>query len=136
MGDPGQARDLTPIPCANNEEVNLAEVVEGMTPLDIGKLENGQNIVSIEQGYKDRDYFSGKISDISRQLAFAGIGIIWVFKIGTESQQTVPRNLVPAGFLLVLGLTFDFLHYLAGTALWHVYTKRAHKAGLDEFVAP
>jgi len=32
------------------------------------------------------EYFSGKASDISRQLGFAGIALIWVFKTQVEDQ--------------------------------------------------
>jgi len=43
------------------------------------------------QDYRDDFYtYSGKASDISRQLAFAGIAIIWIFK--KEVPATVPAN--------------------------------------------
>jgi len=98
--------------------------------------EVGKNVISVEQGFKDRDYFSGKLSEITRQLGLAGIAIIWVFRTVQGSQQTIPLRLIIPGFVLVLGLTFDFLQYLVANALLELYTTRAHKAGKDEFIAP
>lgn len=95
----------------------------------------GKNVISVEQGFKDRDYFSEKLSEISRQLGFAGIAIIWVFR-NQGAQESIPIRLVLPGFLLVLSLTCDFLHYFSANTLLEVFTKRAHKAGQSEFVAP
>ena len=33
---------------------------------------------------EDYYHFTGKLSDINRQIAFAGIALIWVFKKGKE----------------------------------------------------
>lgn len=119
------------IGAAENLAMALAAIKQTNSPVG-----TGQNIVSVEQGFKDRDYFSGKVSEIARQLGFAGIGVIWVFKVGTGENQAVPITLVPAALLLVLGLSFDFIHYLTATTLWHILTKRAQQAGRGDFVAP
>lgn len=96
----------------------------------------GQNVISLEQGFKDRDYFSGKLSEISRQLGLAGIAIIWVFKSVQGTQQIIPPSLVFPGLVIVLSLIFDFLQYFVANALLEYFTTRAHKKGLDEFTAP
>ena len=127
---------------------DFATAIAGV-PAEAQKADTtGKNVISVEQGFKDRDYFSGKLSEISRQLAFAGIAIIWVFRnvndtqqttafrVVTDTQETIPWSLILPGFLLVLSLTFDFLHYLASNTLLEVFTKRAQKAGQSEFVAP
>lgn len=42
-------------------------------------------------------FFSGKASEIVRQLGFAGIAVIWVFKVTVGDRQIVPPELLPAG---------------------------------------
>ena len=82
------------------------------------------------------EYFSGKASDILRQLGFAGIALIWVFR--DESQYNIPAELVPAGILIVIGLALDLLHYVTGTAIWGIYHrwKERHGGKGTEFLAP
>jgi len=63
-------------------------------------------------------YFTGKVSDIVRQLGLAGVAIIWVFKTESEGKKTIPEGLVPAGVLILLGLATDLLQYAAGTIIW------------------
>jgi hypothetical protein len=48
------------------------------------------------EGYRQDFYdFSGKASDASRQLAFAAIAVIWLFKTDTTSgQPTIPHGLI------------------------------------------
>ena len=63
------------------------------------------------QDYRDDFYtYSGKASDISRQLAFAGIAIIWIFKKKVPATGlTVPSELILPGILIVLALGVDLL---------------------------
>lgn len=72
-------------------------------------------------------FFSGKASEIVRQLGFAGIAVIWVFKVTAGERQIVPTELLPAGILLVSGLTLDLLHYVTGTLIWGVYNRNKEK---------
>jgi hypothetical protein len=45
--------------------------------------------MKVEEYWKISNEFSGKASDISRQLAFAAIAVIWLFKIDTQSSSHV-----------------------------------------------
>ena len=54
--------------------------------------------------------FTSKTSDITRQLALAGIAIIWIFKISTVAKVQLLPSTVPVLKLLVLCLLFDFCH--------------------------
>jgi hypothetical protein len=67
---------------------------------------------------KDNDYYSGKASELARQLAFAGIAVIWVFKRGAEGQQGIPAELVRPALFFWAALGFDFAQYLAATFIW------------------
>ncbi|MCF8078614.1 MAG: hypothetical protein K9K88_04955 [Desulfobacterales bacterium] len=62
--------------------------------------------------------FSKKASDISRQLAFAGIAILWIFKVTEKGIFRVPDELILPGLLFVITLALDLSQYLAGTIIW------------------
>lgn len=83
--------------------------------------------------YRDDFYtFSGKASDVSRQLAFAGIAIIWLFKKDTVPGITLPRELLMPGILIVASLTTDMLHYCLASVTWRLFYRHQEKAGVGE----
>ena len=70
-------------------------------------------------------YYSGKASDIARQLGFAGLAIIWIFRIeGGASSSLVPKKLTVPAALIVSALACDLLQYVAGAAIWAIYHRR------------
>jgi hypothetical protein len=84
-------------------------------------------------------YFTGKLSDLSRQLAFAGLAVVWIFKYTSETNQIqIDRGLVLPAILLIASLTTDLLQYIYQSACWsiffHYHEKR--KAPNEEFLAP
>lgn len=86
------------------------------------------------------DTFSGKLSELVRQLSFAGIAVIWIFRIGHESGGIAYSNelLYPLG-CFVLSLCFDFFHYLYGYSAWALFHTYKQGSGVDnntEFKAP
>jgi hypothetical protein len=71
------------------------------------------------QDYRNDSYtFSGKASDLNRQLGFAGIALIWLFKKDVSGQIVIPHILIWAGALIVVSLTLDMLHYCIGWYTW------------------
>jgi uncharacterized membrane protein YjfL (UPF0719 family) len=54
---------------------------------------------------------SGIASKINRQLAFAGTGIIWIFRVSTGEQTSLPEGLLWPAILLVFSLIIDILQY-------------------------
>ena len=115
----------------------LAEAVEAKaTGTDEPEVGTGRNIVTLKEGFDARDLFTGKASEITRQLGFAGLAIIWVFKSGQGTEYSVPKDLLLPALMLTVGLTLDFLHYVAAGALWQWFTKSAQKARKEEFDAP
>lgn len=63
-------------------------------------------------------FFSGKASDVARQLALAGVALVWIFKTSNGPTPKIPGELIlPAG-LLVLTLAFDLFQYITATAIW------------------
>ena len=84
--------------------------------------------------YELRDAYyeaSGVVSVISRQLTFAGIAVIWLLKVGSNSGG-IPFSgelLIPL-YCFVLALSVDLLQYVYKTIAWgslnYIYW-RAHK---------
>ncbi len=77
-------------------------------------------------------YFSEKASDIVRQLGFAGIALIWLFHSEVGGKPVINSALLPAGFWIILALTCDLLHYVAGTLVWGIYNRRSEQASRSE----
>jgi hypothetical protein len=72
---------------------------------------------------------SGKASDAVRQIGFAGIAIVWLFKTDSGGVVTVPDGLLVPGLLIVAGLFLDLLQYVLATVLWSAFTRRRERAG-------
>jgi hypothetical protein len=82
---------------------------------------------------------SKQVSDIVRQLGFAGIAVIWLFNAGEASQIDIPPELVFPGLLIVLSLGFDLSQYVLATVLWGVFQRNKELSGIpadEEITAP
>lgn len=85
------------------------------------------------QDYRDTFYtFSGKASDLNRQLGFAGIAIIWLFKKEPIGGLTIPRELVLPSFLIVGSLVCDMVQYCLASIIWHWFYRSKEKIGIKE----
>ncbi len=76
---------------------------------------------------KDFYEFSAKASDAARSAAFAGIALVWVFKLDAKPIPHLPRELLAPAGLFALGLASDLLQYVVGTGIWgafHLYNER------------
>ena len=72
--------------------------------------------------YRETYYeFSGKLSDVSRQLSFAGIALIWLFKLDSTPAPKVPDELLLPAITLSLALAFDLLQYVSASIVWGVF---------------
>ena len=85
-------------------------------------------------------YFSGKLSDIARQLNFAGIAVVWV--VVQKDTGKIPGSLDSIDdplFYFALGLALDLAHYMVSTFSWGVFHRIMERRGGgqdDEFLAP
>ena len=73
---------------------------------------------------KDYYEFSGKASDVARQLAFAGIALVWIFRIEDGAAPSIPQQLLLPTALLALTLAFDLLQYITATSIWGIFQWR------------
>ncbi|MGY1426532.1 hypothetical protein [Lysobacter sp. A289] len=83
--------------------------------------------------------FSGKASDIIRQLGLGSIAIIWIFRKSTPDAIAIPASLVLPLKLVVAGLAFDLLQYAIAAILWSFFAWRKERSGAlatDDFKAP
>jgi hypothetical protein len=85
------------------------------------------------EGYRETFYtYSGKLSDLNRQLGFAAIALIWLFKIDRGGQLTIPKGLLLPGILVVLSLSFDMLHYCVASVIWRRFYRAKENDGVSE----
>jgi hypothetical protein len=83
--------------------------------------------------------FSGKASDSARNLALAGIAVVWIFKIGDAGAFRFPRPLVWALCLFALALALDLLHYTVSAITWgsfHWFKERGGSKEGSDLKAP
>jgi ketopantoate hydroxymethyltransferase len=66
-------------------------------------------------------YNSQKAGDVARQLAFAGIGLIWVFRTGADAATKIGPELYLPTLLLGAGLACDLLQYVVASGIWGFY---------------
>lgn len=104
----------------------------------IYKIPSLMKLADVREAYYG---YSGKLSDISRQLCFAGIGVVWILKIGKDvGTFKFDPQMLNALSAFCLSLMFDLLHYIIGSIVWGIYgvvkeNRRDAKAD-DEFMAP
>lgn len=97
---------------------------------------DSKNKLTVKEGYKVVDFATGKASEINRNLALAGIAVIWIFKVGEGPRQSLPAELVPPTLILVCGLAFDLLQYLVTAFAWYFFTRGKERTSIAEFTAP
>ena len=82
---------------------------------------------------RDNYYFySGKTSDLVRQLGLAGIAVIWIFKYEVQGVPKIPEALSLPLLLIVLGLAFDLLQYAVATSIWGIFQRHKEVRGIAE----
>ena len=62
--------------------------------------------------------YSGSASSVSRQAAFAGIAVIWVFKHQENGAFAIPSELAFPLLMFMSSLAADLFHYIAGSIIW------------------
>ena len=71
---------------------------------------------------KDYEELSGILSKLNRQLAFAGIAIVWLFRTtdNTGTTSIEPSMLTPIMYF-VISFAFDLLQYFWQSLSWYIY---------------
>ena len=84
--------------------------------------------------------FTSILSNVNRQLCFAGIAVVWILVISKNGGgHSLPVNLPLPLWCFVLGLSFDLVHYIIASASWGIFHRHMERTGLSEdsdFQAP
>jgi hypothetical protein len=72
--------------------------------------------MKLKEYKKTYEEFTGKLSDINRQIAFAGIAIIWIF-VQRGNFEIASGLMIPLIFLAI-ALAADLFHYIYQSAAW------------------
>jgi hypothetical protein len=67
---------------------------------------------------KKGDDYTGKASEIVRQMLLGGIALIWLFKETDGTISKIDRSLLYPTFTICLALIFDLLQYVVGGHIW------------------
>lgn len=65
--------------------------------------------------------YSGKLSNVNRQLAYAGIALIWIFRISNNGKTTIPDGMLIPVLLFVISFLLDILQLLFQSLFWYFY---------------
>ncbi|MCC5070049.1 hypothetical protein LLE67_19795 [Xanthomonas campestris] len=77
---------------------------------------------------------SGNASAAARQIAFAGIAVVWVFNRPlADKKLNLPDELVIVLLMLCIALACDLLQYSSSAALWGYWSRRKEKELQREF---
>jgi hypothetical protein len=71
--------------------------------------------------------YSGKASDVARQLSFAGIALVWVFKLDSKPIPNIPEQLFFPAALLTAALALDLLQYTISAMVWGSFARSQEK---------
>ncbi len=72
--------------------------------------------------YKNDYYeYSGLASSTSRQLTFAGIALLWIFKSGSDGNYSLSVELYIPAVALIVSLGSDILQYVTATIIWGIF---------------
>jgi hypothetical protein len=90
------------------------------------------------EDYRETYYtLSAKASEVTRQLCFAGIAFIWVFKPEKGGPLSLPTELIWPGIFFAVALALDLAQATWGAAIWGAFARyheargRADDAELD-----
>lgn len=88
--------------------------------------------MTLDDLWSDVREMTGKLSDIARQAAYAGLAVMWIFKTGEATQYHLDHSLIWAGTLLALALALDLAQYAANILLrWRNARHEEKVRGLD-----
>ncbi len=82
---------------------------------------------SLKEYLDDYYFYTSKASEVNRQLAFAGIAIIWIFRNTNDNDPLIPIGLLYPLTFLTLSLGLDLLHYICGSIIWGEFFKAKEK---------
>ena len=80
--------------------------------------------MKIAECQKAEEDFSGTASDITRKLGYAGLAVIWIFKVELSPGSGILPSFVPAAILIIAGLLVDLGQYIYGATKWGFFARK------------
>jgi len=88
--------------------------------------------MKLEEFRKEAHDFTAKFSEINRNFAFAGVAIIWLFKIeNIDGRFSMPEKLLWPLLFIIASLLFDLLQYLFSSIIWTRFHRMNENKGID-----
>jgi len=87
--------------------------------------------IKLKKILDDFDKASGTLSTINRQIAFAGVGIVWIFVKTTDEKLLIDNTLLYAMMFFVAALLFDIVQYAYKTIFFECF-RRYHEKKFDK----
>lgn len=95
--------------------------------------------MTLKEIREDYVRYSVNVSELSRNLAYAGIGIVWIFKHSSSAESlssafmnSIPERLRVPLLLFVAALILDLFQYVIQTVIWYLYYIRHKKEKKDK----
>src|SRR5215213_6125443 len=139
----------------SSEEIQLAEAIRAakslennatfsfdITPSPPPPLEQGfgkeGNKQAAEEVRNLHKHYNENINQSVRQLAFAGIAVVWLFKVNASNTINLPRSFIWPLLLFVITLALDFIHFVVGSLLFGrsistLFAKWTNPQGLSDW---
>ena len=93
-----------------------------IVPSSSTKVEQGfgleANMQMAEEVRNLHKHYNENTNQSVRQLAFAGIAVIWLFKVGLTDAIYLPRSVIAPLLLFVITLALDFAHFALGSLIF------------------
>ena len=82
---------------------------------------------------KDYEELSGLLSKFNRQLAFAGIGIVWLFRTtDAQGESSIDTEMITPILCFVISFGFDLFQYLWQSYAWYIFYWYKRNLGCQE----
>ncbi|MDH5911032.1 hypothetical protein L8R80_00405 [Vibrio splendidus] len=66
---------------------------------------------------------TGSLSAVCRQLAMAGIAVVWIFVQKESGKVSIPAELITPLIFFIVGLALDLLQYMYSSAAWGIVNR-------------
>ena len=83
--------------------------------------------MKIAEYKEDYYHFTGKLSDINRNMALAGIAIVWLFKKGESDEIRICTELIMPLIIFAVSLSLDMIQYIYQSLLCFIAYKKFDK---------
>ena len=87
-------------------------------------VQEEKNKSLVKRAFSNYEYYTGKVSENVRNLAFSGIAVIWIFT-KTQDEIAIPQSLKFPLVLFCITLILDFLQYVWGGLIWLIKAKKS-----------